>query len=129
MAVYPDLGIQTSAIYQNSAALRSPHHTGDQPQIAPSRGRISAPAADPLPATGISRSAHPYNTVFEPLLQNDLSFLRLFRFRPTRIRAGWTSTRVNAKNLAAMNTTTPHRGSTSANLGGRLMRVGAQLEF
>jgi hypothetical protein len=136
MAVYPlPWEIQTSAIYQNSAGIPiTATYTATNAQIAPSLGRNLGSCRGAATCNGnLTVELIPPNTVFEPRLQQiDLRFSRLFRLGGnSRIRAGLDIYNVlNASNVLSMNTT---YGSGWLDvrqiLGGRLMRVGAQLDF
>jgi len=137
MAVYPlPWEIQTSAIYQNSAGVPiTATYTATNAQIAQSLGRNLGSCRGAATCNGnLAIELLPYNTVFEPRLQQiDLRFSRLFRLGGnSRIRAGLDIYNVfNASNVLSMNTTYGATGWMDVRqiLGGRLMRVGAQLDF
>jgi hypothetical protein len=136
MAVYPlPWGIQTSAIYQNSAGVPiTATYTATNAQIAPSlRRNLGSCRGAATCNANLPVELLPYNSEFEPRLQQiDLRFSRLFRLGGnSRLRAGLDIYNVlNASNVLSMNTT--YGGGwldVRQILGGRLMRVGAQFDF
>jgi hypothetical protein len=136
MAVYPlPWGIQTSAIYQNSAGVPiTATYTATNAQIAPSLGRNLGSCRGAATCNGnLAVELLPYNSEFEPRLQQiDLRFSRLFRLvGNSRLRAGLDIYNVlNASNVLSMNTTYGSGWQDVRQiLGGRLMRVGAQFDF
>jgi hypothetical protein len=137
MAVYPlPWGIQTSAIYQNSAGVPiTATYTATNAQIAPSLGRNLGSCRGAATCNGnLAIELIPYNTEFEPRLQQiDLRFSRLFQLGAgSRLRAGLDIYNVlNASNVLSLNTTYGSTGWLDVRqiLGGRLMRVGAQFDF
>ncbi len=137
MAVYPlPWDIQTSAIYQNSAGIPiTATYTATNAQIAPSLGRNLGSCRGAATCNGnLTVELIPLNTVFEPRLQQiDVRFSRAFRLGGnSRLRAGLDIYNVfNASNVLSMNTVYGTTGWQDVRqiLGGRLMRVGVQLDF
>jgi hypothetical protein len=137
MVVYPlPFGVQTSAIYQNSAGIPiAANLVVSNATIAPVLGRnLSAcPASTGACNANVTIPLIPDKTMFEDRLQQvDLRFSRVFRFGgTTALRANLDIYNVlNASNVLNMNT---NYGATWTNvtqiLSGRLLRIGAQFDF
>ena len=139
MAVYPlPWDIQTSAIYQNSSGIPiAASYVATNAELLPSLGRNLGSCRGAATCNGtVSVDLIPPNTIFEPRLQQvDLRFSRSFRLGGTRrVRGNFDVYNVfNASNVLNMNTTYSPPGGVWQDvtqiLGGRLLRVGAQLDF
>jgi Carboxypeptidase regulatory-like domain len=138
MAVYPlPWNIQTSAIYQNSSGIPiTASYVASNAQIAQSLGRDLASCRGAATCNGnVTVELLPPNSLFEPRLQQvDLRFSRLFQFGSRRLRGDVDIYNIlNASNVLNMNTTYSPPGGVWKNvtqiLGGRLVRLGFQVEF
>jgi hypothetical protein len=136
MAVYPlPWGVQTSAIYQNSPGIPiTAQLVVNNAAIVPSLGRnLGSCRGAATCNANVTVDLVPPTTLFEPRLQQvDLRFSRMFRLGGTRrVQGGLDVYNLfNASNVLSMNTT---YGSVWQDvrqiLGGRLLRVGVQLDF
>ena len=138
MAVYPlPWHIQTSAIYQNSSGIPiTASYVATNAEILPSLGRNLGSCRGAATCTAnLTVELIPPNSVFEPRLQQvDLRFSRLFQFGPRKLRGDVDIYNVlNASNVLNMNTTYSPPGGVWQDvtqiLGGRLVRLGFQVEF
>ena len=138
MAVYPlPWHVQTSAIYQNSSGIPiTASYVATNAEIFPSLGRNLGSCRGAATCTGnLTVELIPPNSVFEPRLQQvDLRFSRLFQFGSRKLRGDVDIYNLlNASNVLNMNTTYSPPGGVWQDvtqiLGGRLVRLGMQLEF
>ena len=136
MAVYPlPWDIQTSAIYQNSPGIPiTAQYVVSNAAIVPSLGRnLGSCRGAATCNANVTVDLIPPNVLFEPRLQQlDLRFSRMIRLGGNRrVRADIDVYNVfNASNVLSMNTT---YGSVWQDvrqiLGGRLVRLGGQINF
>jgi carboxypeptidase family protein len=136
MAVYPlPWNIQTSAIYQNSPGIPiTASYVVTNAAIAPSLNRNLGSCRGATTCTAnVTVELLPPNVLFEPRLQQlDLRFSRIVGLGGTRrLRADLDVYNIfNASNVLSMSTT---YGTVWQDvrqiLGGRLLRVGAQIDF
>jgi hypothetical protein len=136
MVVYPlPWDFQTSVIYQNFAGIENgPTFTATNAQIAPSLGRnLSAcRGAAVCNATVSIGDLVPPGTMYEPRLQQlDVRFSRSIRADRFRVRANLDVHNLfNASNVLNLQR---QYGPTYLNvlqiMGGRLVKVGAQVDF
>ncbi len=138
MAVYPlPWHIQTSAIYQNSSGIPiTASYVATNAEILPSLGRNLGSCRGAVTCTAnLTVELIPPNSVFEPRLQQvDLRFSRLFQFGARKLRGDVDIYNLlNASNVLNMNTTYSPPGGVWQDvtqiLGGRLVRLGLQVEF
>jgi Carboxypeptidase regulatory-like domain len=138
MAVYPlPWHIQTSAIYQNSSGIPiTASYVATNAEMFPSLGRNLGSCRGAATCTAnLTVELIPPNSVFEPRLQQvDLRFSRLFQFGPRKLRGDVDIYNIlNASNVLNMNTTYSPPGGVWQDvtqiLGGRLVRLGFQVEF
>ena len=138
MAVYPlPWHIQTSAIYQNSSGIPiTASYVATNAEILPSLGRNLGSCRGAATCNGnVTVELLPPNSVFEPRLQQvDLRFSRLFQFGTRKLRGDVDIYNLlNASNVLNMNTTYSPPGGVWKDvtqiLGGRLVRLGFQMEF
>src|SRR5882672_5020390 len=138
MAVYPlPWHIQTSAIYQNSSGIPvTASYVATNAEILPSLGRnLGSCRGAATCSANLTVELLPPNSVFEPRLQQvDLRFSRIFQFGPRKLRGDLDVYNVlNASNVLNMNTTYSPPGGVWRDvtqiLGGRLLRVGVQMDF
>jgi len=135
LGVYPlPWQLQTSVIYQNFAGIdNTPTITLTNAQIAPSLGRnLGQCGAAAVCTATVTVPLVPTGEMFEPRLQQlDVRFTRLFRVDTLRIRANLDIANLfNASNVLNLQR---QYGPTYLNvlqiMGGRLIKVGAQLDF
>jgi hypothetical protein len=138
MAVYPlPYHIQTSAIYQNSSGIPiTASYVATNAEILQSLGRNLGSCRGAATCSGnLTVELIPPNSVFEPRLQQvDLRLSRIFQFGPRKLRGDVDIYNIlNASNVLNMNTTYSPPGGVWKDvtqiLGGRLVRLGMQLEF
>jgi hypothetical protein len=138
MAVYPlPWHIQTSAIYQNSSGIPiTASYVATNAEILSSLGRNLGSCRGAATCTAnLTVELIPPNSVFEPRLQQvDLRFSRLFQFGTRKLRGDVDIYNLlNASNVLNMNTTYSAPGGVWQDvtqiLGGRLVRLGVQVEF
>jgi len=138
MAVYPlPWHIQTSAIYQNSSGIPiTASYVATNAEIVPSLGRNLGSCRGAATCTGnVTVELIPPNSLFEPRLQQvDLRFSRIFEFGSRKLRGDVDIYNLlNASNVLNMNTTYSPPGGVWQDvtqiLGGRLVRLGFQVEF
>jgi hypothetical protein len=138
MAVYPlPWHIQTSAIYQNSSGIPiTASYVATNAEILPSLGRNLGSCRGAATCTGnVTVELIPPNSLFEPRLQQvDLRFSRIFEFGSRKLRGDVDIYNLlNASNVLNMNTTYSPPGGVWQDvtqiLGGRLVRLGFQVEF
>jgi carboxypeptidase family protein len=138
MAVYPlPWHIQTSAIYQNSSGIPvTASYVATNAEILPSLGRNLGSCRGAATCTAnLTVELIPPNSVFEPRLQQlDLRFSRLFQFGTRKLRGDVDIYNLlNASNVLNMNTAYSPPGGVWQDvtqiLGGRLVRLGFQVEF
>jgi hypothetical protein len=138
MAVYPlPWHIQTSAIYQNSSGIPiTASYVATNAEILPSLGRNLGSCRGAATCAGnVTVELIPPNSVFEPRLQQvDLRFSRIFQFGSRKLRGDVDIYNLlNASNVLNMNTTYSPPGGVWQDvtqiLGGRLIRLGFQVEF
>jgi hypothetical protein len=139
LAVYPlPWDLETSAIFQNSAGIPiTANYAATNAQIRQSLGRNLAACPSQAPGSTCNATVRteliPPNSVFEPrLTQIDLRFSRLFRLGgATRLRGNLDVYNVfNASNVLSMTAAYgPAWRNVAQVLSGRLVRVGAQLDF
>ena len=138
MAVYPlPWHIQTSAIYQNSSGIPiTASYVATNAEILPSLGRNLGSCRGAATCTGnVTVELIPPNSLFEPRLQQvDLRFSRIFEFGSRKLRGDVDIYNLlNASNVLNMNTTYSPPGGVWRDvtqiLGGRLVRLGFQMEF
>ena len=136
MAVYPlPWDIQTSAIYQNSPGIPlTAQYVVSNAAVVQSLGRnLGSCRGAATCNANVTVDLIPPTVLYEPRLQQlDLRFSRIFRLGGTRrVRADMDLYNVfNANNVISMNTT---YGSGWRDvrqiLGGRLVRLGGQINF
>ena len=136
MAVYPlPWNIQTSAVYQNSPGIPiTAQYVVSNASIVPSLGRNLASCRGAATCNAnVTVDLIPPTVLFEPRLQQlDLRFSRIIPLGGTRrLRADFDVYNVfNVSNVLSMNTT---YGSVWQDvrqiLGGRLVRLGGQINF
>jgi Carboxypeptidase regulatory-like domain len=136
MAVYPlPWSVQTSAIYQNSPGIPiTAQYVATNAAILPSLGRNLGQCRGAATCNGnVTIDLIPPTVLFEPRLQQlDLRFSRIFRLGGTRRVRGDLDfyNMFNASNVLSMNTTYGAGWQDVRQiLGGRLLRVGAQIDF
>ena len=138
MAVYPlPWHIQTSAIYQNSSGIPiTASYVATNAEILPSLGRnLGSCRGAATCSANLTVELIPPNSVFEKRLQQvDLRFSRLFQFGTRKLRGDVDIYNLlNASNVLNMNTTYSPPGGVWKDvtqiLGGRLVRLGFQVEF
>src|SRR5215510_7462332 len=138
MAVYPlPWHIQTSAIYQNSSGIPiTASYVATNAEILPSLGRNLGSCRGAATCNGnVTVELIPPNSVFEPRLQQvGLRFSRIFQFGTRKLRGDVDIYNLlNASNVLNMNTTYSPPGGVWQDvtqiLGGRLVRLGMQLEW
>ena len=138
MAVYPlPWHIQTSAIYQNSSGIPiTASYVATNAEILPSLGRNLGSCRGAATCTAnLTVELIPPNSLFEPRLQQvDLRFSRIFQFGARKLRGDVDIYNLlNASNVLNMNTTYSAPGGVWQDvtqiLGGRLVRLGFQVEF
>jgi carboxypeptidase family protein len=136
MAVYPlPWDIQTSAIYQNSPGIPiTAQYVVSNAAIVPSLGRNLGSCRGAATCNGnVTVDLIPPTVLFEPRLQQlDLRLSRVIRFGGTRrLRADVDVYNVfNASNVLSMNTTYGSGWQDVRQiLGGRLVRLGGQINF
>jgi hypothetical protein len=138
MAVYPlPWHIQTSAIYQNSSGIPiTASYVATNAEILSSLGRNLGSCRGAATCNGnVTVELIPPNSVFEPRLQQvDLRFSRLLQFGTRKLRGDVDIYNLlNASNVLNMNTTYSPPGGVWQDvtqiLGGRLVRLGVQVEF
>jgi hypothetical protein len=138
MAVYPlPWHIQTSAIYQNSSGIPvTASYVATNAEILPSLGRnLGSCRGAATCNANVTVELIPPNSLFEPRLQQvDLRFSRIFQFGPRKLRGDVDIYNLlNASNVLNMNTTYSPPGGVWKDvtqiLGGRLIRLGMQLQF
>ena len=138
MAVYPlPWHIQTSAIYQNSSGIPiTASYVATNGDIFPSLGRnLGSCRGAATCSANLTVELIPPNSLFEPRLQQvDLRFSRLFQFGSRKLRGDMDIYNLlNASNVLNMNTTYSPPGGVWQDvtqiLGGRLVRLGFQMEF
>jgi len=138
MAVYPlPWHIQTSAIYQNSSGIPiTASYVATNAEILPSLGRnLGSCRGAATCSANLTVELLPPNSVFEPRLQQvDLRFSRIFQFGSRKLRGDVDIYNIlNASNVLNMNTTYSPPGGVWRDvtqiLGGRLVRLGFQVEF
>jgi Carboxypeptidase regulatory-like domain len=138
MAVYPlPWHIQTSAIYQNSSGIPvTASYVATNGEILPSLGRnLGSCRGAATCSANLTVELIPPNSVFEPRLQQvDLRFSRIFQFGTRKLRGDMDIYNLlNASNVLNMNTTYSPPGGVWQDvtqiLGGRLVRLGFQVEF
>jgi len=138
MAVYSlPWHIQTSAIYQNSSGIPvTASYVATNAEILPSLGRnLGSCRGAATCSANVTVELIPPNSLFEPRLQQvDLRFSRIFQFGPRKLRGDVDIYNLlNASNVLNMNTTYSPPGGVWRDvtqiLGGRLVRLGMQLQF
>jgi hypothetical protein len=138
MAVYPlPWHILTSAIYQNSSGIPiTASYVATNAEVLPSLGRNLGSCRGAATCTAnLTVELIPPNSLFEPRLQQvDLRFSRIFQFGARKLRGDVDIYNLlNASNVLNMNTTYSAPGGVWQDvtqiLGGRLVRLGFQVEF
>ena len=135
LVVYPlPWGLQTSAIYQNFGGIENgATYTATNAQIAPSLGRNLGQCGTAAICNGtVTIALDPPGTRFEPRLQQvDVRFSRQFRFDRLRVRGNVDVANLfNAGNVLNLQRQFgPSYLNVLQIMGGRLVKLGAQIDF
>jgi hypothetical protein len=135
MLIYPlPFSLQTSVIYQNFSGIENTAtYTATNAQIAPSLGRNLAQCAAGAACTAtVTMALDPPGSSYEPRLQQvDLRFSRTLRLDKYKLRGNLDV--ANLFNANSVLNVQRQYGPTYLNvlqiMGGRLMKVGLQLDF
>ena len=135
MLVYPlPYGLQTSVIYQNFSGIEnSATYTATNAQIAPSLGRNLAQCGTAAVCTGtVTMALDPPGSSYEPRVQQvDVRFTRTLKLDRYKLRGNLDI--ANLFNANAVLSLQRQYGPSYLNvlqiMGGRLMKVGVQLDF
>ncbi|HTI42933.1 MAG TPA: TonB-dependent receptor [Vicinamibacterales bacterium] len=135
MLIYPlPFSLQTSVIYQNFSGIENTAtYTATNAQIAPSLGRNLAQCAAGAACTAtVTMALDPPGSSYEPRLQQvDLRFSRTLRLDKYKLRGNLDV--ANLFNANSVLSVQRQYGPTYLNvlqiMGGRLMKVGLQLDF
>lgn len=135
MAIYPlPWSLQTSVIYQNFSGIENnPTVTLTNAQIAPSLGRnLASCGAAAVCNQTVTVDMAPIGSMYEPRIQQvDVRLSRLFRYRVVRVRGNFDI--ANLLNVSNVLSLQRQYGPTYLHavqiMGGRLMKVGLQVDF
>ena len=139
LVVYPlPWGLQTSATYQNIPGIPiTASYVATNAQVLPTLGRNLGSCRGAATCSGtVTVDLLPNTELSEPRLQDlDLRFSRLFRMGKAKVRANFDLYNI-LNGSSVLNETTRYSSPDAGQwqnvlqfMGGRLIRVGAQLDF